>query len=222
MAKNQNLQNPKLMKMKTISMNKNNPKTKTMKNSLKTMALNKAQRMAPTPIKTIVTRNLHHNHWRPKTTPLSKWVFENEEAPKWIISWTRKKKKRKIPSGKIRVKTISETSKMNNKTMTTSKAVLAEISLTVILGKPNLNTKRNKKKATSPKLTKTNSEKRKNNKNSWEKYKLPPLKKHLQKLIPRPKNLRVKKSQFPRSQIVTFIKYALRNNFWERPLKLST
>lgn len=165
------------MKMKTILMNKNSQKTKKTKNLPKTMMNNKAQTKNQTPTKKTAMNNLHNNHWRPKTTPSNKWVSENEEVPKWITWWTEKKRKRKIRSGKIRDKTILETSQIKNKTKITSKAALEEISSTVISDKPNLNIRKRRKKSKIRKLMKIKWKKRKNTKNLWGKFK-PPLQKN--------------------------------------------
>ena len=221
-AKKQNLQNPNWMKMKRIPTNSNSPKTKMTKNFQKTTTQDKAKMKALTLIKTTATSNLHHNHWRPKTWQSSKWVSENEEVPKWITSWTGKRTKRKILSGKIRDKTISEISKIKNKTKIINKAAPEETNSTVISVKPNPNTLINRKKPNNLRSTKTNSKKRKSNKNLWEKYKLPRLKRQPQKLIPRPKNNRAKRSQSLKWVIVTYIKSVPKNNFWERPPKPNT
>ena len=73
--------------------------------------------------------------------------------------------KRKILSGKIRDKTISEIFKIKNKTKIINKAAPEETNSTVISAKPNPNTLINRKKLNSPRSTKTNSKKRKSNKN---------------------------------------------------------
>jgi hypothetical protein len=169
------------MKMKTTPTNSNSPNTKRTKNSQKTTIHNKAKMKALTLIKTTATSNLHHNHWRPKIWLSSKWVSDNEEGPKWITSWIEKRTKRKIPSGKIRDKTISEISKIKNKTKIINKAAPEETNSTVILAKQNPNTLINRRKPNNQKLTKTGSEKRKSNRNLWEKYKLLRLKRQPQK-----------------------------------------
>ena len=53
-------------------MNSNSQRTKRIKMSHKMMTNNKAKTMAQTPMAMKVTSNLHHNHWRPKTTQSSK------------------------------------------------------------------------------------------------------------------------------------------------------